>query len=502
MQFHKKKISYAIWLVYCVIVWAFSAIGIMYICMERTMADVSIMITLIFSLVMISSSFFIIRFITGRYFDYIYLNQKKSQIVEIVCAVVLAIGGLGYRIHLVLDKLVVNPTFTYYDYAKIGATVHTPDNISAIESLYIHFLSMIFTFLGNKMLVGFFIQIILFMIATCFMYAGIRTICGKTPALIMLVYLMFSHSTVRASVNCVPDMILYFGFSVCVWGISIYYKLRSENEIYHIGELSCVILPAFLTGVLIFFDIGNLVLLLLFVFAYKVVIREEASDIPSFAGKFYIQFLTALGTALIGFFCCLSLYCLLGGSFSIDTLLTWFSYNSDFAFHNAFYKMSISDMIVRNPFVSVSIFVFMIWNCFSFFLCAKEDRLSIWSVILSVSFVLGFSGVSYMGFLHTMIFIFILAGNGFSGLAYGLDDLADVSLESAPLEEMQQEVEREEQEKEDSKPTYNTTLINYIPNPLPTPKPHVKKTMDYAFIPKDSEMKYDIQVYDGDDFDI
>ena len=44
--------------------------------------------------------------------------------------------------------------------------------------------------------------------------------------------------------------------------------------------------------------------------------------------------------------------------------------------------------------------------------------------------------------------------------------------------------------------------VEYIENPLPVPKKHIRKTMDYAFIPNESQMKYDIQVSDNDDFDL
>ena len=44
--------------------------------------------------------------------------------------------------------------------------------------------------------------------------------------------------------------------------------------------------------------------------------------------------------------------------------------------------------------------------------------------------------------------------------------------------------------------------IEYIENPLPVPKKHIRKTMDYAFVPEASQMKYDIAVSDNDDFDL
>lgn len=44
--------------------------------------------------------------------------------------------------------------------------------------------------------------------------------------------------------------------------------------------------------------------------------------------------------------------------------------------------------------------------------------------------------------------------------------------------------------------------IKFIENPLPLPKKHVKKTMDYRFIPDREKMNYDIEVDKNDDFDL
>ena len=44
--------------------------------------------------------------------------------------------------------------------------------------------------------------------------------------------------------------------------------------------------------------------------------------------------------------------------------------------------------------------------------------------------------------------------------------------------------------------------VEFIENPLPVPKKHIRKTMDYAFIPEEIDMKYDIYVPDNDDFDL
>jgi len=66
------------------------------------------------------------------------------------------------------------------------------------------------------------------------------------------------------------------------------------------------------------------------------------------------------------------------------------------------------------------------------------------------------------------------------------------------LERERREMNKETKEVEEDK----VKEIEFIENPLPVPKKHVRKTMDYAFIPDESKMKYDIQVKDNDDYDL
>ena len=44
-------------------------------------------------------------------------------------------------------------------------------------------------------------------------------------------------------------------------------------------------------------------------------------------------------------------------------------------------------------------------------------------------------------------------------------------------------------------------VVKYIDNPLPLPKKHVKKTLDYAFLPDFEDMDYDINTSETDDYD-
>lgn len=47
-----------------------------------------------------------------------------------------------------------------------------------------------------------------------------------------------------------------------------------------------------------------------------------------------------------------------------------------------------------------------------------------------------------------------------------------------------------------------TETVKLIENPLPLPKKHEKREMDYQYQVAEDKMRFDVEVPDGDDFDI
>ena len=88
--------------------------------------------------------------------------------------------------------------------------------------------------------------------------------------------------------------------------------------------------------------------------------------------------------------------------------------------------------------------------------------------------------------------------------------LASVSVTELFCVDTEQEkvVKKEEPEVIDLEKTPEPTegekekKTRFIENPLPLPKRHARKAMDYAIVPKENEMKYDVSVSDSDDYDI
>ena len=74
--------------------------------------------------------------------------------------------------------------------------------------------------------------------------------------------------------------------------------------------------------------------------------------------------------------------------------------------------------------------------------------------------------------------------------------------EAAPESAMAMVSEDEAQEEPEAAPESRDSAPRYIENPLPLPKPHQKKVLDYDYPLEPGKEDYDLQVEDGDDFDL
>ena len=129
-------------------------------------------------------------------------------------------------------------------------------------------------------------------------------------------------------------------------------------------------------------------------------------------------------------------------------------------------------------------------GCFSFWRRANTERFTPFILMAIGMGILVFGGITtdnMSGIYLLYILMAMLASVSVTEL-FCAEDMVKVRTEKS----------KETEVVEDDK----IKQIEFIENPLPVPKKHVRKTMDYAFIPEESQMKYDIQVSDNDDYDL
>ena len=140
-----------------------------------------------------------------------------------------------------------------------------------------------------------------------------------------------------------------------------------------------------------------------------------------------------------------------------------------------------------------------------FFRQRQEMNFSVWILVSLVAATTPFAGNGlYPCWIGALFFWSVLAGLGIQNCVMGeprqvreallarIND--EVDEKTADGEQAAQELEEKETPVE-AKP-------RFIENPLPLPKKHVKKEMDYQYPVEESQMKYDIEVDEKDDFDL
>ncbi len=447
MKFKKTKGSYAIWFLYTICIWLLTSVGIMEICLDKKMTDTFVIASIILTLVLISLSYFGFRMLIDRFYDYLYFNKKSAGIFEKISVSIILLIGVGYRLFLTTNKATLS-ILSYYDLAKIGATVSLPPDLSSLEKLYIHILSMIFTFFGNKLLVGVIFQCILFVLSSAFMYMGIKTICSKTPAVVLLLFVNFSPEFILNSINCTPDMLFYFAFSITLWGLALYIKRRSEDDIFNARDMLCVIFPGIALGIVTYFDLASISLICLFLFA-AFVVKDESRTIN---GKIAFQFAVCGMSMLLSFVLCIVTQSIFNDFNFFSTLKSWITSNIQAAEQIRFVGNAFSNMASSTPVFYILIFMLLIWFSFSFFMDKKHEKLSSWFCIGCLVLLFGYLNLSVYYEIIFYIMIFTLAGCGLQGVYIELDDLADVTYDNIPVD-IAKAIE-------EGKPTYNTTLLS------------------------------------------
>ena len=487
MSFKKNAFSYFIWIIFvmCNLV-VFSFVSML--CAKALGGPVPIVA---FGLVV---AFFgvlsLIYFLTGYFSRKIYLKNhasaKDAQIrVRLICegifAVCILVAGVGIRIYLLPTA---GESAAYYEIARV-----TQDNTSMLVPVqnsvyyYLCLLHGIFLLLGNHWIAGIWLQIILQLLAGTVLYFVVRKMAGVIVAMITLGYLMFVPSAVKVSLTYGPDMLYFLLWTLGMLFVLLYLvgSMKSgekETVRYNISMWISAIPVGLLTGFLIYVDVSGIVLLVPILLLPMLL--KENKNMWIWIGRMLLTLLFAVG----GFAGSIYLDGMLSHVGFLRVLHAWFST----------FQPEIPDIILllQNSTMEVMVLlVLMAFNVFSF--CRRKDRdiTTMWMLMtftLAGLYVMGITTVSLNGRPLLLVLMCVSA-------AISIRELFGYTGVKEYVTEEKVEIQATEQTVEEIKP-------RFIENPLPLPKKHVKKTMDYAFVPENTQMKFDVEISESDDFDV
>ncbi len=484
MSFKKNAFSYFIWVIFvmCNLV-VFSFLSML--CAKVLGGPV--VITAFGLVVAFFGMLFLIYFLTGSISRKIYLNRrisvKENQmkvrfILEGITVVCIITAGIWLRVYLLPSA---GESAAYFEVAKV-----TQDNASMMIPVqnsvyyYLCLLHGLFLLVGNQWVAGIWLQIVLQVIASVIMYFVVRRMAGVLAAMAALGYLMFVPSTVRTSLTYGPDM-LYF----LLWVLGLLFVVRylaaslKNREKVSAGYDALMWISAVPVGTLIGFlsyvDISGIVLLIP-ILLMPMLFREKKR-----VWKWVARMI-------------LMLFCVAGGftgSLYVDGMMSNVGFLRVLHAWIITFQPEIPDIILllQNSTVEVTILlILMAVNIFSFYRSKDKDIITVWMVmiyVMAVLYVMGITTTSMNGRFLLLVLMCV-------GAAVSIRELFIVSVSDEQVV-AEEEVNTEQAVEIKSR---------FIENPLPLPKKHVKRTMDYAFVPENTQMKYDIEIPETDDFDV
>lgn len=432
-----------------------------------------------------------------------HANERITRFLEAFIVICGFAGGLLYRIYLYTQTSVESITETmYYHQAMVKSGAMVEPMTHGASYLYTLCLSFILSFLGNKVVAGVWLQIVLQMITLILVFCVVRRMVGRVAACVAMMMLAVSSVYVNQIFSLTPENLFFVLYLLGIFLVGSFVRFYTNNQFNVISAVLGALVSGVVIGCLMYFDAiaVSLVILLVGIFSgIRQMQQEERFYKISFSILLFVLSIAAFLLTLMGMFA-------LDAAFCEEKIMTvaeaWFSlYQSYLPMGYILYQTEFS---IIECFVQVLIAALLIM---SFWNRGKEQNCTPWIcfMLLLAPTPLAISGVlSYQVF---SIFIWsILAGIGLQQCF--VSDAVKVKTESEVKQDVesdevvhekieQEKVRQEEVEQKETKPR-----PRFIENPLPLPKKHEKKEMDYQYAVTEDKMEFDIEIKENDDFDV
>ncbi len=398
------------------------------------------------------------------------LNLTKT--LEGILVIALLCVGLVFRVALMSHA---GEEAAYFEVSKVtGQNGILLRSVQGSVYLYCMLLHGLFHVVGNQWIAGIWLQIFLQLIGAYLAYSGVKKLLSKIPALFVMGFILFAPISIKAGLTYSPQMLYFCIFALAFNVMAKYIVISTEGEINKRFCWLFAIMLGILMGFTCYLDISGFVLLF-FVAVIPMVVREKEDSI-------WIKSSIALVlVTMLTLFAALWIDSLLSNTNIPAILEAWgILYGNN--------KLNLELMTSRLSGDFIVLIVLACCGCFSFWRKVRTERFTPYILMAITMGVMVFSGITTENMDGSYLFHVLLAILASVSVT---EMFAKTDVRKYEYDEEIKNVEIQEKKK-----------IEYIENPLPLPKKHVRKTMDYAFIPEDAQMKYDVAVSDTDDFDL
>lgn len=494
MTYRKTWFSYVLWVLYaglCVMMLAFVCRGFMLFLGTFVPFPISVAgIFLIFPLLL--GVYMLLRMLSRKIRTKYTIQPHTLAMLEAFVVAFCFVFGTLYRLHTavfgVSDFHFLESLETeYFEMALVRAGEGIVPMTHGAGCLYVACLSVVMSFLGNKMVSAMFLQAFLQVLSLVLGYLVIRKSAGRMPACVTLAYLAFSSAYVSRIGVIDPEC---FYFLLYLLGMSLIVSIvKNYCRNYYTKSFAVWVfmILGIVLGLLIYLDIRSVTLLFFLagIFTGK---KEEDEDLPRItAGQNILVFGVAELFCILAFFAC----------FLVDSLGYGTEYTAELSAWGNFYLsrfqgsvLACTDQFMRDFPVNILLIAAASFLVFEFKRNGKEQNYMLWILLCVCTAPTPMTGYGILPYGTIALFIWcVLAGLGLQNCIMG----GSAQVVQAKIEEIN--AAAQVQMEETGKP-------RFIENPLPLPKKHVRRQMDYEYPVAQEDMKFDIEVDETDDFDI
>lgn len=479
MTWKKDLFSYFVWFVYAL------AVGLGIACVVNAVCDytgISIYVGIAVSVVYVALAGGVVfllhrRRASGRR---VQREPAAGAVAETAIAVLILAAGLVLRVNGIEGA---GEKAAYFQAASVISGQSIPQVVQGSVYLYLQLLHGVFYFLGNKLMAGVWLQILLQFTAVLLLYFAVRCFAGKVGATIFLCFSMFSSYMVEEALNLSPEMLyLVIWSAVLLWVVTGSVRKLRVSEYFFTGLLLAV--PCYLdvAGTFLFFA------------AASVLFCRRDEEIRN-GGRVRAGALCAAGLFL-GFFACVLTDAVCSGKTFGGVLGAWMT-----LYRPEGFSIPLSTGEARFPAEFILLLGLLVFGVFGFWRDRESDRMKGWVVGLCAVALLGCFGC-FTPLMPMGVYLFLLM---LALAALGVDECF------RRTEPVPEEAEPEEQKPEElvyvrlpdvprrQEPPPRAGMIE---NPLPLPRKHVSRVLDYDIKSVDDSGGYDLETDENDDFDL
>ena len=427
-------------------------------------------------------------------------NKKQYGFLKASILIFFAIFGIILRSIFIVNMsdfpLLINN-------ALILNNVSTSSHIFTMESIYTRIFSFFFSFIGNKVELAIYFQIVLQVFAIIGLYFSLKKITNTVCAWIC--YLVFICTPFVFSISINQLFFLIFSLLFVLSAIYIHIVEKEERTLF-VKSISSIAIAIIFTQ-LIFLDSIYLVFVIFGLFLALFFSNSSKEKLVHTKVITLINYIVGILLS-IGFYFAINIYFKKSTIFlvfqEIKTNLISFNYQ-----YLSFFKDFKISMQQDELFIYIIIVVFILFLIFGFIKTPRKSVIVIDVLFFSLCLFTIFFQTIINPFMVIIVLAWIIFVLGIQGILH-LFTSKTLAVES-PIEEdtIKISIESEDMAKDSLIETSNgevsNTILNdsdnereiiktvkFIDNPLPVPKKHVQKVLDYRFEPKEEDMHYDI----------